>query len=264
MLLRATGHAAANLLVNPEFRGQTAATSSRPAGRILRRPTRPVQDYWIATTIPPAARIRLRTRERIIGRNGVLIHNGTNNVAGIYQDFSSTPGSIYQASGWFFTEKQRPLGPDCAVWSRCVPRLEHQSAGPLQVGSALSASVGTDNWFQYQVTNACDSRHPVSDRRSLFHHLRRHGLGQPVGRAARDHIGPLPVCYVQVGSEGGSCLFRQRRAEPGQRPGPAASSATFSRKNMIFVNPVRHQLQRQFPKRLHHQQQRHPPGRQRH
>src|SRR3954468_2402876 len=40
----------------------------------------------------------------------------TNNVAGIYQDFSSAPGSGYQASGWLFTKGNDTLGSDCRVW----------------------------------------------------------------------------------------------------------------------------------------------------
>ncbi|MEI7956669.1 MAG: hypothetical protein WCJ66_16005, partial [Verrucomicrobiota bacterium] len=42
----------------------------------------------------------------------------TNNVAGIYQTFSSAPGATYQASGWFYSNSHDAggLGADCVTW----------------------------------------------------------------------------------------------------------------------------------------------------
>src|ERR1041384_3530290 len=39
-------------------------------------------------------------------------YDGTNNAAGIYQDLSSAPGAVYQASGWFYTRRVDALGTD--------------------------------------------------------------------------------------------------------------------------------------------------------
>ena len=45
------------------------------------------------------------------------LYSGTNNVAGIYQTLSSTPGSIYQASGWFYINSgDAPSSANAIIW----------------------------------------------------------------------------------------------------------------------------------------------------
>src|SRR5262249_3965675 len=88
----------------------------------------------------------------------------TNNVAGIYQDFGSAPGSVYQASGWFYTRGSGSdmLGPDCYTWIEVAFLGASSNLLALYKSDNFSATSGTDTWLQYQVNKACDVSSPVS------------------------------------------------------------------------------------------------------
>ena len=148
-------------------------------------------------------------------------YNGTNNAAGIYQDLSSAPGSTYQASGWFFTRGSDVLGADCYVWIEVSFLGSSSNLLALYKSDNFTASVGTDNWFQYQVTNACNISSPVSIGDPFFNTYAVTGtVSQLVAPVGDDH-GPLPVCLCSVRQRGRVLLFRQRGFEPGHRLGPA-------------------------------------------
>src|SRR2546430_109193 len=78
------------------------------------------------------------------------------------QVLSSAPGSTYQASGWFFTKGNDALGTDCSVWIEVSFLGSSSNLLALYKSDSFSSSVGTDNWFQYQVNQACDISSPVS------------------------------------------------------------------------------------------------------
>ena len=111
-LVLAAGPAqASNLLVNPSFEansGHAVAT-----GWTYFSPPPPPNyfgNYWVESTVS-AHSGTLYWKEW-----GVLYNSAVTNVAGIYQDFSSAPGSAYQAGGWFFTKGTDVMGPDCFAW----------------------------------------------------------------------------------------------------------------------------------------------------
>ena len=89
-------------------------------------------------------------------------YNGTNNAAGIYQDFSAAPGSTFQASGWFYTRGSDVLGADCYLWLEVSFLDSSGNLLALYKSDNFTASVGTDNWFQYQVNHSCNISSPVS------------------------------------------------------------------------------------------------------
>src|SRR5262249_43421877 len=95
-------------------------------------------------------------------------YDGTNNVATLYQVFSSLPGSIYQASGWFYTfGGDATHGPDilgaaCSAWVQVSFLNSSSNLLALYKSSPFSASAGVSTWLQYSVTNACDVSQPVS------------------------------------------------------------------------------------------------------
>src|SRR5208282_330002 len=88
----------------------------------------------------------------------------TNNVAGIYQTFSSAPGAVYQASGWLCSSSADAggLGAGCVTWIQVEFLDATTNVLALYKSPNFSASVGLNTWFFYSVTNACDLSSPVS------------------------------------------------------------------------------------------------------
>ena len=151
---------------------------------------------------------------------GALYSTAVSNVAGIYQTFSSTPGSIYQANGWMATSSGNPLAADCYTWLQ----VEFLGAGSnvlaLYKSDNFSASVGTGTWFPYSVTDACDLTQPVATGDPYFTTYAVTGsvsqLVAPLGTTRS----PLPVLLFSGSQRGRVGVFRRCGLGPGQRPGP--------------------------------------------
>lgn len=220
---------AANLLVNPGF--------ELNSGRVV--PT-----GWTRFA-PPTAQVppNLWIEGTASNQSGLLhfkewgaCYNGTNNAAGIYEDFSSAPGSTYQASGWFYTQGTDALGPDCYVWIEVSFLGSSSNLLALYKSDHFTASVGTGNWFQYQVTNACDISSPVLLGDPFFNTYAVTGsvsqLVAPLGTTTVRYR----FVYVQVAIEGGACFFDSAVLDQVSGPIPPVISSLFPL-NMIFVNP---------------------------
>jgi len=232
LMLAASQAQAVNLLVNPGFEadsghvvasGWTYFSAPPPPGYF--------GDYWVESNVP-AHGGTLYWKEW----GALYLPAPTNNVAGIYQDFSSVPGSTYQASGWFFTKGSDVLGPDCVVWVEVSFRGSGGNLLALYKSADFTASAGTDAWFQYQVTNACDVASPVSIGDPYF-------ITYAVTGSVTQLVAPLGTttvryrfAYLQSGNEGGSCYFDDGVLN--QVSGPIAPVINnFFPLNMIFVNP---------------------------
>jgi len=98
------------------------------------------------------------------------VDGGPNNVAGIYQTFSSAPGATYQASGWIFSNSADAggLGPSCSTWIEVAFLGASSNLLALYKSPPYSASMGLDTWFPFSVTNACDLSSPVSTGDPFF------------------------------------------------------------------------------------------------
>src|SRR6266699_1160601 len=162
----------------------------------------------------------------------------TNNVAGIYQDFSSAPGSTYQASGWFYTLSGDAggMGGDCLVWVEVSFLGASSNVLALYKTDNFATSVGTDAWFQYQVINACDVSSPVPSGDPYFTTYAVTGsvsqLVAPVGTTTVRYR----YAYSQSASEGGSSYFDDAVLDQVSGPIPPVIN-NLSPLNMIFVNP---------------------------
>ncbi len=163
-------------------------------------------------------------------------YNGTNNVAGIYQDTSCSNGSAFQASGWLFTKSTDILGTDCALWLEVSFLGASSNLLALYKSDNFTAAVGTDTWFQYFVTNACDVSSPVSVGDPYFNTYAVTGsvsqLVAPLGTKTVRYR----FAYLQVASEGGSAFFDDAVLNQISGPTPPVIS-NLSPLNMIFVNP---------------------------
>src|ERR1039458_5124018 len=145
--LAASSAQAANLLANPGFDQPPLTHPKMPNG-------------WTRFAPPTAQAYGDFANEgNFTNQSGSLhfqewgaCYNGTNNAAGIYQDLSSAPGSTYQASGWFYTDSHDAggLGADCYVWIEVLFLGSNSNLLALYKSDSFSASVGLDNWFQYQ------------------------------------------------------------------------------------------------------------------
>jgi hypothetical protein len=164
-------------------------------------------------------------------------YNGTNNAAGIYQDLSSAAGSTYQASGWFFTAGGDAMGASCYVWIEVSFLGSSSNLLALYKSDSFSASVGTGNWFQYQVNHPCDISTPVSIGDPYFSTCAPTGtvsqLVAPVGTTTARYR----FVYVQAASQGGACFLDSTVLDQVSGPVPPVISNLLPL-NMIFINPA--------------------------
>ncbi|HEY5914337.1 MAG TPA: hypothetical protein VJA21_27425, partial [Verrucomicrobiae bacterium] len=227
-LLVAGPAGAANLLVNPSFEQNTAHVIPIGWTRFAPPTAQSFGNYWVEGNVPPHA-------GSVYFKEWGACYNGTNNVAGIYQDLSSTPGSTYQATGWLYTSGDT-LGPNCSVWIEVSFMGASGSSLALYKSDNFTAAAGLNTWLQYPVTNACDLSAPVS-------------LGDPfyttyavTGSVSRLVAPPGTVkvryrfAYLQSGSEGGSAYFDDAVLDQASGSIPPVISNLFPL-NMIYVNP---------------------------
>lgn len=226
----------ANLLVNPGFEGNSGHAIPNGWTR-FEPPTAqhfgvpPLGNFWIEGNFP--------------AHSGTLYWKQwgaayqpapTNNVAGVYQEFSSAPGSSYQAGGWFYTRGTDVLGADCFLWVEVAFLGSSSNVLALHKSDSFAASVGTDAWFHYPVTNVCDLSSPVDIGDPYF-------TTYAVTGSVSQLIAPLGTtkvryryAYLQAGSQGGSSHFDDAVLDQISGPIPPVISSVFPL-NMIFVNP---------------------------
>ncbi|HEV2395151.1 MAG TPA: hypothetical protein VG146_22600 [Verrucomicrobiae bacterium] len=229
MMFLARHTEAANLLINPSFEQNSGHVLPIGWTRFAPPNAQTFGNYWVE---PPA-------QSGLVGWKqwgASYLPAPTNNVAGIYQDFSSAPGSTYQAGGWFYTKSTDTLGPDCYVWMEVSFRDAGGNLLALYKSDSFSASVGTDAWFQYQVTNACDVSSPVPTGDPYFTTYAVTGtvsqLVAPIGAKTVRYT----YAYLQAGSESGSCYFDSAVLDQVSGAVPPSIGSLFPQ-NMIFVNP---------------------------
>ena len=161
----------------------------------------------------------------------------TNNVAGIYQTLGCAPGSIFQASGWLATKSCDTLGLYDSTWIQVEFLDANTNLLALYKSENFSSTVGTDAWFQYQVTNACDLTQPVSTGDPFFTTYAETGsvsqLVAPFGtKAVRYRYCQLYI-YTNIA---GSAFLDDAVLNQVSGPVPPVINNLFPQ-NMIFVNP---------------------------
>jgi hypothetical protein len=228
--LTTNGLQAGNILVNPSFELNNGHTL--PIGWTYFSPPPPVGyfgDYWVDSAVKP------HSGTFYWKEWGALYLTTVSNVAGIYQNFSSVPGAVYQASGWFYTAANDILGQHCYVWIE-VDFLGGTNLLALYKSDKFYSSVGTGKWFQYPVTNACDLSQPLSTGDPYFTTYATTGaVTQLVAPSGTTKV-RYRFAYLQAADEGGSCYLDD--AVLNQVSGPVPPVITdVSPLNMIFANP---------------------------
>ena len=228
---------AANLLLNPGFELSPVGNVIPTDWTYFTPPSVSAHDYWVVSSTSVGCSHMAPNSGTYYWKEW-FIHNNTNNVAGLYQTFSSSPGSIYSASGWLATSSCDILGADCATWIQVEFLDASTNLVALYKSAIFSQSVALDTWVQFQVTNACDLTQPVSVGDPYFTTYAVTGsvsqLVAPFGTASVRYR----FCYLTVGSEGGSAFCDDAVLNQLSGPTPPVISALFPQDTMIFVNPT--------------------------
>src|SRR5437762_6876755 len=98
LLLSSFSVRAANLLVNPGFEANNGHAVPIGWTRFAPPTAQSFGNYWVE-----------QSNATVSAHSGLFYfkewgasYNTTNNVAGLYQDFSGAPGSVFNANGWFY------------------------------------------------------------------------------------------------------------------------------------------------------------------
>ncbi|HEX5218216.1 MAG TPA: hypothetical protein VFZ59_01505 [Verrucomicrobiae bacterium] len=221
---------AANLLVNPSFELNSGREIPTGWTRFAPPTAQVPPNLWIEAAVPPQS-------GALHFKQWGASYNGTNNAAGLIQEFSSAPGSTYQASGWFYTGGGDVLGADCKVWLEVSFLGSSSNLLALYRSDDFTAGAGTDTWIQYPVNKACDISSPVSIGDPFFNTYAVTGsvaqLVAPVGSTKVRYR----FVYLQIANQGGSCYFDSAVLDQVSGPVPPLISNLFPQ-NMIFVNPA--------------------------
>ena len=229
LLLSAKPAQAANLLANPSFESNSGHTL--PVGWTRFAPPGAAANYWIEGNVPPHSGVLYWKEWSALNSSSVT------NVAGIYQDFDSAPGSAYQASGWIYSDSHDNggLGADGVVWLEVSFLGASSNLLALYKSDDYAGTVGLDAWFPYQVINACDVSAPISTGDPYFTTYAVTGtvsqLVAPLGTKTVRYRFALSQSVIK-----GSCYFDDAVLNQVSGQIPPVISGLFPL-NMIFVNP---------------------------
>jgi len=220
---------AANLLVNPAFDTGTSGHAIPSGWTRFAPPTAQAGgNYWIEGNAGPHS-------PPFYFKEWGACYNTTNNVAGLYQDFSSAPGSVYSANGWFYTSGDT-IGPDCATWFQVEFLGASSNLLALYKSDNFTSGAGIGSWLQYSVNNACDVSSPVSLGDPFFTTYAVTGTVSQVTAPFGSATVRFRFCYLQNGNEGGLAYADDCVLSQVSGPIPPVISNLFPQ-NMIFVNP---------------------------
>ena len=219
---------ASNLLINPGFESNSG--HNIPVGWTRFAPTnaQPFGNYWI----------ELPAHSGAVGWKqwAAAYVAGQTNVAGLSQSFGSSPGSIYQASGWMYTKINDTLGADCMTWVEVAFFGAGSQLLALYKSDNFTATAGTATWLQYSVTKVCDISAPLPAGDLNYPTYAVTGtvsqIVAPLGTATVRYR----YAYSQAGAQGGSANFDDAVLDQISGPVPPVITSLFPL-NMIFVNP---------------------------
>jgi len=227
---------AGNLIVNPGFEANSGNVVA--AGwTYFRPPNGGDGSYWV-----DSAGNRAHTGSFYWKQWGIYWDAARTNVAGIYQQFNSAPGSVYEADGWFYTVTGDSMGPNNKAWLEVSFRDSGGQVLALYKSEDFSAEWGLSTWFNLAVTNICDLSQPIpsGDTNSAYFYYAVTGsvsqLVAPVGTAFVRY----QFAMVQGGGwpeGGGAVQFDDATLDQISGPIPPAISALFPANPSMFVNP---------------------------
>ena len=165
LFLAASQSKASNLLNDPGFESDPGGQHVAAGWTYFAPPTLPVttKDYWVVNQSSAGGNFPPHSGVQFWKEWGALYSGTVSNVAGIYQTYNSSPGSIYQASGWMAAAQGDLLGADCSTWVQVEFLDSSSNLLALYKSAPFNRSVASStNWFFYSVTNVCDLSQPVN------------------------------------------------------------------------------------------------------
>ncbi len=229
-LLAGRSTEAANLLANPSFESPPNGNTI-PTGWNRFSPPTTRKDYWVEN-LPAVAH-----SGTYYWKQWDATYSGTN-VAGIYEDFSTSPGSTFQASGWFYTYSGDAggLGSGQFTWVEVSFLGSSNNVLALYKSDNFDATSGTDIWVQGQVTQACDVSSPISSGDPYFTTYAVTGsVSQLVAPPGATTV-RYRYAYLAIDPGTGSAYFDDAVLDQTSGASPPVLSNVFPQ-NMIFVNP---------------------------
>lgn len=221
---------AVNILVNPSFEAPPQGHNVAFGWTRFAPPTAQVGgNYWVDNVVTPHT-------GSYYWKEWGACYNGTNNVAGIYQTISSSPGSTYQASGWFYIKGNDQLGADCYTWLQVEFLDSVSNLVALYKSDNFNVNAGLDTWINYSVDNACDITAPVSLGDPFFHTYAITGAVSQLTAPAGTSLVRYRYCYLQIASEGGAAFLDDADLEQLTGPIPPVIANIYPQ-NMILVPP---------------------------
>ncbi len=232
-----------NLLVNPSFEvsptGHNSLTNVATGWTYFSPPTPAgyFGDYWVQST-------GVLNGVTVFAHSGNFfwkewfVYQSTNNVAGIYQTFSSSSGSTYQASGWLFINSgDVPATSNTVIWLQVEFLDSSSNLLALYKSANFSINAGLNTWIQYQVTNLCDLTQPVATGDPFFNTYAITGaVNQIVAPVATASV-RYRYCYLAYVGAGGSSYLDDADLEQLTGPIPPIISS-LNPQNEIFVPPA--------------------------
>ncbi len=222
---------AANLLVNPSFEANSGRVIPVGWTRFAPPDAEPGGNYWIEGNAGP------HSGSLYWKQWGASYKAGVSNIAGIHQVFGSAPGSIYQASGWFYTRGTDLLGVNCKTWIEVAFLGSSSNLLALYKSDDFTRSAGSDQWHRYTVNQACDLSAPVPSGDPYYAHT------YAVTGSVSQLIAPLGTksvrfqyAYSQSEREGGSAHFDDALLDQVSGPLPPVITNVLPL-NMIFADP---------------------------
>jgi len=235
-LLTGPAHAA-NLLVNQGFETPPSGQVVPAGWAYFAPPTLnpSTHNYWVAGPDFGAPALF----GTFFWKQWAALYNGTNNVAGISQTFSSAPGATYQASGWIFSNSadNGGLGASCSTWIEVAFLGASSNLLALYKSPPYSASLGLDTWIPFSVTNVCNLAAPVSTGDPFFTTYAVTGsVSQMVAPAGTTQV-RYRYAYLAVATnlQGSAYLDNAVLNQTGGFIPPVITNLFPA--NMIFVNP---------------------------
>lgn len=228
---------AVNILVNPGFElpphGHVNYTNPPYAfGWTYFSPPEPPTyfgDYWVDNAVTP------HTGSYYWKEWFALSGDATNNVAGIYQTLSSSPGSTYQASGWLYINSGDIAGPNGYIWIQVEFLDSSSNMLALYKSDNFNSSAGENTWLNYQVTNACDLTQPVTLSPYFNTYAVTGAVSQLVAPAGTASV-RFRYCYFAAAGDGGSSYMDDADLEQLTGPIPPVI-ANLNPQNEIFAPP---------------------------
>lgn len=228
---------AVNILVNPSF-------EIPPHGHVF--PTNPPVAYgwtYFSPPEPPTYFGDYWVDNAVTAHSGTyywkewfaLNNDPTNNVAGIYQTFSSTPGNTYQASGWLYINPSDVAGPNGYIWLQIEFLDSSSNLLSLYKSANFTSSAGEGQWLLYQVTNVCDLTQPLDISPWFNTYAVTSSVSQLVAPAGTASV-RYRYCYFAAAGDGGSSYMDDADLEQLTGPIPPVIANLYPQQ-MIFVPP---------------------------